>query len=109
MSLEKAAFVTAILGVIALIFLSENLEPGLRSIDKITAKDIDSYVKISGNITYIKHYTSSTLLKIEDDTGKIYAVFYGSANITKGPAILTGKVTEYKGILELDIDKISSA
>ena len=107
MSLEKAALITAILGVIALVFLSDNLEPGIRAIDKITINDIDSYVKVSGNITYVKNYPSSTLLKIEDYTGKMYAVLYGDVNITKGPATVTGKVTEYKGILELEVAKIS--
>ena len=108
MSLEKAAFITAILGVIALIFLSENLEPSLISIDKITSRDIDNYVRIAGNITYIKHYPSSTIIKIEDYTGKIYGVLYGDINLTKEPVEITGKVTEYKGILELEIQKIKS-
>jgi len=106
MSLEKAALITAILGTLILIFLSEHLEPEITSIDHITIKDIDNYVKISGNITYVKSYSTSTLIKIEDSTEKIYAVFYGNMNITKGPAILTGKVTEYNGILEIEISRI---
>jgi RecJ-like exonuclease len=106
MSLEKFALITAILGIILLIFLSETLEPKKMTIGKITSKDIDSYVKVSGDITYIKQYTSSTLLKIEDSTGKIYAIFYGNANISKGYATITGKVTEYRGILEIEAEKI---
>lgn len=109
MSLEKIAFITAILGIIVLFFLSENLEPQLITINKLTIKDIDNYVKIQGNITYIKQYESSTLLKIDDGTEKIYAVFYGKMNLTKDiPVVITGKVTEYKGILEIEISKIVS-
>ena len=108
MSLEKAAFITAILGTLLLIFLSEHLEPNVITVGKITIKDLDNYVQIQGNITYIKHYSTSTLLKIEDSTGKIYGIFYGAENITKGSALLTGKITEYKGILELEISKIQS-
>jgi len=108
MSLEKAAFITAILGVIILIFLSENLEPKLMSIDKITSKDIDNYVKIQGNVISIKQYASSALIKVNDSTGSIYTVFFGNANISKGFVEITGKVTEYKGILELEIQRINS-
>ena len=108
MSLEKAALITAIIGILALIFLSENLEPKLMTIDKITSKDIDNYVKINGNITSVKSYTSSTLIKVNDSTGSIYAVFFGNANISKGFVEITGKVTEYRGILELEIQKIKS-
>jgi DNA/RNA endonuclease YhcR with UshA esterase domain len=108
LSLEKAALITAILGTILLIFLSESLEPKAVAIDKITSKDIDSYVKVSGNITYVKYYTSSSLLRIEDNTGKIYAIFYSNANITKGPATITGKVTEYRGVLEIEAEKVQT-
>lgn len=108
LSLEKAALIIAVLGTILLIFLSENLEPRMTSISNITSKDIDNTVKISGNITYIKNYESSSLFRIEDNTGKIYAIFYGNANLTKGDyAIIAGKVTEYRGILEIEAEKIS--
>ena len=108
MSLEKLALITAILGTLFLIFLSESLEAKEMDIDKITSKDIDNYVKINGNITSIKQYSTSTLIKIEDNTGKIYALSYGVINLTKGPVILTGKVTEYMGTLEIEIEKIIS-
>jgi RecJ-like exonuclease len=106
MSLEKIALITAILGIACLIFLSENLEPKLRDISSITSKDIDNYVKVTGNITYAKQYSTSTLFKIQDNTGEMYGILYSKSNLTKGPATINGKVTEYRGILELEAEKI---
>lgn len=109
MSLEKAAFITAIFGTVILIFLAEHLEPELTTINRITLKDLDNYVKIRGNITYVKQYESSILLKINDGTDSIYAILYGRTNITKDRSVtIIGRVIEYKGILEIEISKITS-
>jgi RecJ-like exonuclease len=108
MSLEKAALITSILGIFILVFLAETLEPKSRDIGSITSRDIENYVKISGDVTYIKHYSTSTLFRIQDETGEIYSIFYGSANITKGPVTVAGKVIQYKGILEIEAEKIQT-
>jgi DNA/RNA endonuclease YhcR with UshA esterase domain len=108
MGLEKIALITAILGIAALIVMSQTLEPKARTVGSITSKDIENYVKISGNITSIKNYPTSVLFKMDDGTGTIYSIFYGNANLTKGPATVTGKIVQYKGILEIQAEKIQT-
>jgi len=107
MSLIKAALITALLGLVALIFLSQNLEPRLININEISNNNLDSFVKIQGQVISISQKEDFSSMKINDGTGNITAICWKKTNITKGSNIeITGKVVEWHGILEIQAEKI---
>jgi len=109
MSLKKISLATAIIGLILMIILSYNLEPKKSGISSLDEKSIGRFVKISGEVTSAKPGETS-FFEVSDGTGEISVVYFGKADISKGSEIeVIGKVDEYKGILEIKADKISSA
>lgn len=108
MSLKKIALVTAIVGIIALILLSLNLEPKEMKISDINDKMIGQYVRVSGDVEKIKH-SSVTSFTIKDDSGDIYAFSYENLNVTNGKYELIGKVNEYHGVLEIEVSEMNQA
>jgi len=107
MDLTKLALLTALAGTILLIILSKSLEPKEISISEINEKMIDEYVKISGNVTSAKTYSSLTVFTLKDETDEIKVASYKEFNIS-GNVEVIGKVQEYKGILEIEAEKIQS-
>ena len=106
MDLTKLALMTFLVGLIALFFLSSSLEPKSIKISDISSKMMDNYVKISGTITKIKQFDTLTSLTISDDTDNI-TVICPKTNISKDSFVeVIGKVKEYKGILEIEAEKI---
>jgi RecJ-like exonuclease len=108
MSLKKISLATAIIGLIMIILLSYNLEPKKSDISSLDSKDIGKFVKIAGEVTSAKSGETS-FFEVSDGTGGISVVYFGKIDISKGAEIeVIGKVDEYKGILELKADKITS-
>lgn len=105
MSLKKLALITAVMGIAALIFLSNAMEPKTIKIYNIDGRMIGEYVKVSGDIDKIKQ-SSITLFTIKDDSGDIYAFSYEKLNLTKGSYEVMGKVNEWHGVLEIEVSKI---
>jgi len=108
MNLGKIALASAVIGLIALIFLSNTLEPRLIKIADINGKMIDQTVKVSGEITKIKIYDSFTLLMLDDKTENMTIISYQNLLLKNSDKIeVIGKIVEYKGSLEVEADKIS--
>ena len=108
MDLTKLALLTALAGTVLLIILSKSLEPKQTSISDISEKMIDEYVKISGEATNAKASSSSTVFTVNDGTDKIKVIAYKDLNIS-GNVEVIGKVQEYKGILEIEAEKIQQS
>ncbi|MBI5148637.1 hypothetical protein HZA33_03075 [Candidatus Pacearchaeota archaeon] len=107
MSLEKVSLIISFVGIILLLFLSQNLEPKLVKISEINDKMTDSYVKIKGNLTEIRSLEGMQILNINDGTESISAVIYTKANLTKGAELeIQGKVVRYRSSLEIEAQKI---
>jgi len=107
MSLIKAALITALIGLVALIFLSENLEPRLTRISDISKSNIDSFVKIQGLVISLNQKEDFSSMKINDGTENITAICWEKTNITKNSNIeIIGKVVEWHGILEIQAETI---
>ena len=105
MSLKLIALITAAIGIIAIIFLSNMLEPKSSPISKLNSNMVGEYVKVSGSVSNIKQ-SKITSFTIKDDSSDIYAFSYDKLNMTPGEYELIGKVNEYHGILEIEISKI---
>lgn len=105
--LQLIALGTALIGIIAIIFLSGMLEPKLMKISGIDSGMVGESVKVVGNISKIKQSTI-TSFTIKDDSSDIYAFSYEKLNISQGRYEVIGKVNEYHGILEIEISKMQN-
>ena len=108
--LFKIALISAILGTILLIFLSNTLEPKLIEIKDIDAQKINSFVKVSGNITNIKDVENMLIINITDKSGSIKVILYRGDEIislNKGMQIVVaGRIIEYKSQLEIEANSV---
>lgn len=109
MSLIKLAFLTAILGISLLLFLSNSLEPAVMKISDINDNMLKQYVKINGNITSFKTYENLAVFSLEDESGNIPVVIYNLKGNLTGSVEVIGMVKEYKGKLEVEASKIKIA
>lgn len=103
--LQAIALITAIMGIIAIIFLSNTLEPRERNISEINNRMIGEHVKVMGDISKIKQ-SKITSFTIKDNSSDIYAFSYDKINLSEGKYRVIGKVNEYHGILEIEISKM---
>jgi len=109
----KICFILSLAGILILLFLSEKLEPEIKSIANITEGDINRAVKIRGEIISIKDFNDNskilTIFTIKDKTGNITVILNSKTplEINKSKQyIITGKVQEYNKSLEISADKI---
>lgn len=110
-ALLKFALISALIGTALLLFLSTKLEPRLISIEEIDAGKIDNFVKIAGNVTNIKDIENLLIIDVKDKSDTIKVVVYKSSKETIDLNIemqveVIGKVTEYKGELEIEASSI---
>ncbi len=105
MSLKAISLAAAVLGIVAIILLSSQLEPKLVKISELGGNMVGEYVRVSGDISSIKQ-TKITSFTIKDDSSSVYAFSYDRLNLTKGRYEVSGKVNEYHGIMEIEISSI---
>jgi RecJ-like exonuclease len=86
--------------------LSQNLEPKLIEIKDIKGSMMDKTVKIQGQLIKIKQTDAMSILSVNDNTETI-SVLSPKTNISLNSSLeIIGKVTVYKGMLEIDAEKI---
>jgi len=107
MNLTKYALLTFLIGLIALIFLSQSLEPKQVKISEINSKMMNSYVQIQGDVIKSKTSSGITILTVNDSSDSINIVSYSPINAS-GKIKVIGKVTDYKGLIEIEAQKILS-
>jgi len=110
-NLLKISFAVAILGTLAIVFLSNNLEPKAVPISGINERMIDEWVNIRGKVIQETDLESMKILTIDDGTASINAVLMGKTNSSfRGVNVeILGKVTEYRNELEIEISRIKNA
>ena len=107
MSLTKIALITFLIGLILLFVLSQNLEPKLIEIKDIKSSMMDKTVRIQGQLIKIKQTDAMSILTVDDKTETI-SVLSPKTNISLNSSLeIIGKVTVYKGTLEVEAQKIS--
>lgn len=105
---------TSIIGVILLFAFAQTLETEKIDIGDIDKSLIGNNIEVFANISSFSESKGNYFFKIDDKTGYINAVlFKNNANdidisrIRKGTQIIiTGKISEYNGNLEIIADKI---
>ncbi len=108
MNLTKYALITAIFGIILIVFLSVSLESRYYNLSEINYRLIGQEVRVTGEIIKINSYPSSTGIMIADRNGSVYVFSRAKLNLSKGDWIeAKGKVSDYKGNIEIEADKLS--
>jgi len=114
MEIVKICLVIAVIGIIALFFLTQYKNETLSKVEDLKVGQIE---KIEGmvNSAYVSK-DSHVFLKVADNTGEIDVVAFKSANIDLAYELedgdhvsVLGKVEEYKGSLEIIAKEISRA
>jgi len=107
MKIAKLALITAILGIIAMFFLSAKLEPRESSIAELKNLRLGDFVKISGEVILIKKDKTS-YFDIRDQSGEIRVVAFDKINLAKGDNIeVLGKLDEYRGFSEIIATRVT--
>lgn len=110
----KLSLITSIIGIVLLFAFAQTLETERIDIGDIDKSIIGNNVEVFANISSFSESKGNYFFKIVDKTGDIGAVlFKNNANdidtvkIRKGTQIIiTGKISEYNGNLEIIADKI---
>lgn len=109
-NLLKVALICSIIGVFVIFIFADKLDPSLISISDISSSFIDQSVKFEGKVTSVINNPSVSILDVKDDNGSIKVVaFDNDFELREGQVVeIFGKVTEYKGVLEVEAKKIVS-
>lgn len=106
----KISLITTIIGLIGLIITAGFVTPEELTINKIDNSKIDNQIQITGTLdSYTTTKSGTIILEISDGTGSVNAVIFPttSFNMTFNEGMnlkIVGKVTQYKGNLELVIE-----
>lgn len=110
--LTKISFVVALLGIILIVLLALNLEPTTRAISSISEKNLDEWVKIQGKVIDIKEIKSNEteifdIIRVHDGMDSIDVLSGKVLDLKINYEIeVIGKVSEYKGELQIEASKI---
>ena len=110
-NLLKVALICSIIGIFIIFIFADKLEPSLINISDISYSFIDKGVKVKGYIKSVRQAESVAILDIQDDTGSIKAVVFNEDNfeLKKGESVeVLGKVIEFKGSFEIEVNRIIS-
>ena len=108
-TLLRVALISAIIGVSVLFIISDNIEIDEKTIDKINKDNIGEKVKIKGIVTKVSDTNKTLFLEISQPESMTLIVFKDDKeiNISSGDYIeVIGKIDEYKGEMEVIVDKI---
>lgn len=97
--LTKLCTISAILGIILLILISDKISSPSSVIASITTKDVGKSIKINGIVSKATNKDSVSFLEVKDSTDKIGVVLFKPVNITikKGSFVeVEGKVSIYE-------------
>ena len=109
--LLKLSLAFSLLGILLILFISENTDLPISKISDITNKQIDTTIKIKGTIEHLTELENLILFSLKDKTGKINIILFTdeTLNLKQNQKIeLIGKVIEYKNTIEIMADQIKT-
>ncbi len=95
----------SLLGIAGIFAVAYYTEPLKARISDINEGMLGKIVIISGEIKSVQDDDKNTFISIADETGEIKAVYFGNAH-PSGNATVTGKVSIYKGHIEIIASEI---
>ncbi len=100
--LLRFAIVIALIGLVILFILAEQIETETISIDMITDEYIDQHVVIHGEVVAVTSFESMTLFRVRDALTSILVVVFEPIELEEGNTVtVSGTVKRYKGELEI--------
>lgn len=109
MNILKIALMVSILGLLILFYLSNYFLPKKISIEEIEKKNLDEWVIVEGKVRNIKNYDGLTLINLCDKKC-INIVVFDKIEIEINEKIkVVGKIKIYRGIKEIQAEKIEYA
>lgn len=104
-TLLRIALICAIIGVVVLFFISDNIEINEKNIDKINKDNVGEDVKLKGTISKISNLEDVVFIELEKPATITVVVFKDNGkNLTlyKGDNVeIIGEIDEYNGKLEV--------
>ncbi|MBU1246282.1 MAG: hypothetical protein ABIJ20_03885 [Nanoarchaeota archaeon] len=108
-TLFKTAILSALVGILIILFLAENIGPTQLTIGNITKDYLDQTIQTAGLITSSKETPGLYIINLRDSTGELPAIIFKDENITITrylPVKVIAKVIEYENELELQIEQM---
>ncbi|MDP2908817.1 MAG: OB-fold nucleic acid binding domain-containing protein [Nanoarchaeota archaeon] len=108
-TLLKIALICSIVGIFIVLIFADRLEPPLVKVSDISSSLVEKDVRISGEIVSVRSASSATIFDVKEDGSVVKVVAFDNKGVILGKGSLvevTGKVTEYKGSLELEAKSI---
>lgn len=107
------ALICSIIGIFIILSVQHipilNQDSEITNITSITKESIGENVKIAGTLTRLTQTEELAIMNIEDNTGKITAIFFtkDELDLIEGQTIeIEGEIIEYQGKLEIEISNI---
>ena len=107
--LIKLCILSAIIGLVLLIIISDKIELPSSNISSLTKQDINKAIKIRGTITQSTNKGTVSTIFLQDKTGSIEAVLFKPSNLIlkKGSFIeIEGKVSLYNEKLQITAERV---
>jgi DNA/RNA endonuclease YhcR with UshA esterase domain len=108
-TLLNISLMSSIVGILLILFITENIEPPEYKIKDITNNDIDKLVKITGELSILKETEGLYLLKLFDGESSIVIVAFKNEEIILNDnerVTIKGKIVEYNNEFELQAEEI---
>jgi DNA/RNA endonuclease YhcR with UshA esterase domain len=108
MNILKISLSISLIGIFAIIILTNILQPKLISIQEINSKFLNKNVKIQGQIINAKSYLEKNfqVLTIKDNTGQIDITLNKILSLTNQTITIIGKVAQYNQNFQIQTNKI---
>jgi RecJ-like exonuclease len=109
-TLLKISFITAIIGLLILLFILERISLSKVNIENLTKENIDEKVKIKAELIQIIETPGLYLLTVKDFSGEISVVVFKDdlLDLKKGDILeIEGQVASYKDKIEIIAKKIT--
>jgi RecJ-like exonuclease len=108
--IEKTALSISVIGVFVLLVLSQFIAPPLVEISKINKKMIDALIAFNGEVENVKKTGEVCIITVSslNNDSRIRVIAYDLKQIPHGEIYVEGKVTDYKGQIEVEAARIKS-
>jgi RecJ-like exonuclease len=108
-SLLIISLIFSLLGVLIILFVSENIEIPTYKISEITKENLEDTVKVTGTLSLIKETKNVYLFNLKDETSEIMVIAFKKERIDfkdDQRVTIIGKVIEYQDQLEIQAEEI---
>lgn len=108
-TLLKISLAVSITGIFIILYLVEYKNAQTSGLSEITRDQLDSIIKVEGEVTKVTKTPGLLILNIKDLTGTTEVIAFTSQEsiIEKGMKVeVTGRVQEYQNRLEIIADEI---